>query len=99
MTDDDLAAKMADIRDRAEHDIDAIREMATSIREAEDRDVAMVISEAGRDVCPACRGFGAVERMDSGYMRRFGLREWDGCTRCGGNGGEIRGRGFVGRET
>jgi hypothetical protein len=28
MTDDDLAAKMADIRDRAEHDIDAIREMA-----------------------------------------------------------------------
>lgn len=46
--------------------------------------------------CRLCDGTGAVERMDSGYMRRFGLREWDGCKACGGEA-DRRGRGYVAR--
>jgi uncharacterized protein (TIGR02996 family) len=44
--------------------------------------------------CGTCQGTGAIERLDSGYMRRFGLRQWNGCKACGGEG-ERRGTGTL----
>lgn len=44
--------------------------------------------------CGKCNGYGKIERLDSGYMKRFGMREWDGCSDCGGDH-EKSGRGFV----
>ena len=37
------------------------------------------------DRCQACNGWGRIRRLDASYMRRFGLREWDGCEACGGD--------------
>lgn len=45
--------------------------------------------------CPRCEGFGRLERMDSGYMKKFGLREWDGCKYCGSTKPEESGRGYI----
>lgn len=51
--------------------------------------------EEGVYRCPQCNGHGATQRLDSGYMKKFGLREWDGCGRCGGDGNEIKGKGYL----
>ncbi len=47
-----------------------------------------------RTPCDHCDGHGAVERLDTGYMLRFGLRPWNGCRACGGQG-EVRGSGIA----
>lgn len=61
---------------------DAIRELSRRVLAAMTRE------------CPRCRGYGAIERLDSGHMRRFGLREWNGCQACGGSR-EVKGIGFT----
>lgn len=56
-----------------------------------------MVSARGFQWCTDCDGTGAIERLDSGYMKRFGLPEWDGCSACGGTTNE-RGYGYVRRE-
>jgi hypothetical protein len=58
-------------------------------------EVKAAIEAVGKVVCSKCAGLGMRERIDSGYMRRFGLRDWDGCDACGGNGNDRRGRGWL----
>lgn len=53
------------------------------------------VAAAGKKVCPACRGWGFTQKeLDGPIMRRFGLRDWDGCKTCGGSR-EVMGRGFI----
>jgi hypothetical protein len=59
-----------------------------------EEELRAAVHKAGYTWCGNCNGTGALERLDAGYMKRFGLQPWDGCTCCGGNK-ENRGRGFV----
>src|SRR4051812_9578316 len=58
------------------------------------QDMCKMIKHAGYILCRDCDGTGAIERLDSGYMRKFRLREWDGCINCNGSK-DIKGYGFV----
>jgi hypothetical protein len=74
-----------------------IQEMENTYKDYEDqRDGIFLINDVIR--CPKCDGFGKLERMDSGYMRKFGLREWDGCKTCGSTKPEEAGRGYIPKE-
>lgn len=53
-----------------------------------------IIKESGRTVCPKCDGCGAIRRLDGSIMRKFGLRDWNGCANCGGDR-ETPGKGFI----
>jgi hypothetical protein len=69
-------------------------EMERSYYEYEDKRDKLFQS-SGVIRCPKCQGFGKLERLDSGYMRKFGLREWDGCKTCGSTKPEEVGRGYI----
>lgn len=75
------------IEDRMNAEFDLVVEEANRLREQH-------LKNHGKKNCPKCSGHGAVEKMDAWAMIRFNLREWDGCTNCGGKG-EKRGTGYV----
>lgn len=102
MTDDQISM----LKDRLTADVEAvIRELENSLRKVShmiisklDYHVDRIFKDNGKTRCLRCQGTGAVERLDSGYMRKFGLREWDGCESCGGDGNEVKGKGFIDAE-
>lgn len=87
MTDLELSAALAEVGNSHEAKITKINGKIMSWSER-------LLKYAGKAWCEACDGTGALERLDSGYMRRFRLRERDGCKRCGGNSSDVKGRGF-----
>ncbi len=100
MNEDFLEFTIGEVRKAAREAVEALQKRLSQeaeqlLSQAETKADEM-LAAAGRIRCVVCSGHGAVERMDSGYMRRFGLREWNGCQNCGGDGNEKRGKGFVG---
>lgn len=83
----DCTRQLIDLRDKYEKDTDAATELLLTRIES-------FCKLQGVTVCPKCQGIGREMRLDAGYMRRFGLREWDGCPECGGDR-DIEGRGFL----
>jgi DnaJ-class molecular chaperone len=96
-TDEALVAEIRAVEDAAQKEIRRLEGKITSVSAQCTKDVNRIILAAGKAICPDCLGVGAVERLDGSYMRRFGLRDWEGCEKCGGKG-ETRGRGFVERH-
>lgn len=70
-----------------------LEETILTIKQETLKEINRLCLSENREMCQYCQGQGAVLRMDAGYMRKFGLRDWDGCPRCGGDG-EKRGRGY-----
>jgi hypothetical protein len=73
----------------------SLQGQAEKLFEAHRRRHDSILARHGRRRCPDCAGTGAIEKMDAGYMRRFGLREWNGCERCGSTRRDQRGCGHV----
>lgn len=90
--------RLKDARLRAEKILQGLQMQAEETVAALGFEIDSILSHHGKNRCPKCAGTGAVERLDSGYMRRFGLREWNGCVNCGGDGNERRGRGYVDKQ-
>lgn len=59
-----------------------------------DLEIKTLCEQAGKKVCDQCRGYGCSMRLDASYMRKFNLREWDGCKKCGGTS-NVKGNGYV----
>ena len=78
------------LQNRLQKEADDLTTMAES-------SIDELLASEGKMRCGRCGGHGAVERLDSGYMRRFDLREWNGCESCGGDGHEKKGCGFITR--
>lgn len=82
------------LRDAADREIEDLNRKAEKViadlRVYEDTH----LKAHGMKRCPDCDGTGAIQRLDAGYMRRFGLREWNGCEKCGGLI-EKRGKGYL----
>jgi hypothetical protein len=102
---DGMLVVMAKIDADAESEMDTVRgklaelqTMADAVVERKWKKLESLWAENGFTKCLHCNGFGKMERFDSGYMRRFQLREWNGCTKCGGNGNDVAGMGFVKKE-
>lgn len=95
MTDDALLEEIAAYRNRCQSEVAICHERIADLVEECERRIKKAIEESGRKLCPTCHGHGAIQRLDAGYMRRFGLREWNGCPDCGGDGHEVKGKGFV----
>lgn len=98
MDESELALAIDDARREAQDALESVsrqfEDHVERIRERRDARIRELVIAAGKLICPDCRGHGEVQRLDAGYMRRFGLREWDGCNRCGGYL-DRRGCGFV----
>jgi DnaJ-class molecular chaperone len=94
MTDEEVSAALETMRAEAKKRLAALRLDAEGVVNTHHREVDVFLRTQERRRCLRCDGTGGVERMDSGYMRRFGLREWDGCPDCGGDG-EKKGKGFL----
>jgi hypothetical protein len=90
-----ITSEIKSARDTAERCIRALQRQAEKVLAELDDDIDAILSRHGKKRCPKCDATGAVERLDSGHMRKFGLREWNGCDKCGGDGKEKRGRGYV----
>lgn len=85
-TDDLIRAMNEEIQRKHE---EALKAYETKLQE--------ILTSTGRVKCKECDGAGAIERLDSCYMHRFGLRTWDGCKACGGSN-DKRGFGFIRRR-
>ncbi len=98
MTDAELAAAVSKIRDDGQKRLDDLNAVMESRVDEIGKDVdwriTCLLKDSGRFKCPQCKGLGYVFRLDAGYMRRFGLRELDGCSTCGGEQ-EKKGMGFI----
>jgi hypothetical protein len=77
--------------------VDRLVQENQEVLEASLDQIKSAIRRAGRKPCPDCGMTGALGRIDAGYMKRFGLPEWDGCITCGGEIGYPgkKGRGFI----
>jgi len=91
----DLEKQMEKIRSECQELIHALEVKAQLTAEEAEKKLREAVARAGFHWCGNCNGTGAIERLDAGYMRRFGMREWNGCESCGGDGHEKRGKGFV----
>ncbi len=67
------------------------------VEEMFDQKLSKVFKKSGVTRCPDCQGRGRIRRPDSNIMRKFRMREWDGCKRCGGTR-ETKGRRFLTKE-
>jgi hypothetical protein len=95
MTDaETLTGRLKELEAACERQIVELQRQADALLENTRESAVRLIVVSGWQVCPGCCGYGARERLDAGFMRRFGLREWHGCAACGGSR-EVRGRGFV----
>lgn len=95
MTAEELSASLKDIEAVFDRKLASLQKNAQVLAEKYPQHIAEAIRVAGFVVCPECGGHGKKERLDSGIMRKFGLRQWDGCETCGGDGREFPGRGFI----
>lgn len=86
---------VGDAQWKAELDLQALQEKANAVLARMEEEIDSIFSRNGVTRCPKCAGTGALERLDAGYMKKFGLQEWDGCKNCGGDGKEQRGRGYL----
>lgn len=98
MSDDEVVAALADLRQSAALELEFLEDRGRRVLEELSASIDRILSASGRYRCMTCNGTGAIERPDASYMRRFGLRDWNGCLACGGDGGENRGRGFLNDE-
>lgn len=90
-----LDEKIEELQRATESRLDSLRRQAEDVVRGHRTLFDEILRSHGFSRCQKCDGTGAVERLDSGYMRRFGLREWDGCATCGSNSREERGRGYL----
>lgn len=98
MKNEDLFEILEKIRDKADAGIELLRRKSVEIVDKMQKEIDETIKINGKHKCLSCDGTGAVERLNSGYMRKFGLREWNGCLNCGGNGNDKRGFGFIDKK-
>lgn len=80
---------------RADKKLDSLRLESQKVVEQYEKDFDAILAKYGKTRCPMCSGTGAVARLDAGYMKRFGLREWNGCAVCGSANEEEKGRGYI----
>ena len=95
ITDDELLSELDSIRRTAEARLDGLRKRSVEVVDELYEDLIHSIKSAGRIPCDVCGTTGKVARLDAGVMRKFGMREWNGCKNCGGDGNEVSGRGFL----
>lgn len=96
MTEEELLSMfLKHARDQADVDLQKLQEQADLVLENLRAGEEALFARYGKKRCPKCNGTGAIQRLDAGYMRRFGLREWNGCSNCGSTDQEERGRGYV----
>ncbi len=95
MTDTELIQEIASIREWGNDEYTLLQKLARDLTAAIQEKVEKAITDSGKIICPQCNGFGKVQRLDSGIMQKFGLRDWDGCKKCGGDGSAVSGRGFI----
>ena len=91
-----LDETLRQMREQTAKTLAALQAQADRLVAESQADLRQLVADHGFAWCDACDGTGAVERPDAGHMRRFGLREWDGCRKCGG-GRETRGKGYLSR--
>lgn len=89
-----LDDELVSIRQRTKTLLERLETEAQRIVAEEEQALRRAMALDGFTWCTLCNGTGAIERLDSGYMRRFGLLEWEGCPECGGEG-EKRGKGYL----
>lgn len=89
-----LDNELRQIREAAEARLMALQARADEIVQTCQLNLRAAVLAAGFKWCKKCDGTGAIERLDSGYMKKFGLRPWNGCKACGG-GGETKGKGYL----
>jgi hypothetical protein len=90
-----LDSQIAEIRTTVEDALTQMREIAQNVVTKGEEGIDRLLADHGKARCVACNGTGAVERLDSGYRRWFGFTMWEGCKACGGDGADVRGKGYV----
>lgn len=98
LSDDLIINTIKQITRRSTEEEDAVISKATEkleeIHKSARELINSILKNNKKTRCPKCDGYGKIERLDSGYMRQFGLREWNGCTNCGGDINK-EGKGFI----
>lgn len=94
MSKEELSQLIDEIRGQWKAKVEELRRLADKAVADCEAEVQATIRAAGRMPCDRCEATGAVERLDSATMLKFGLRPWDGCGKCDG-GGVARGYGFI----
>jgi DnaJ-class molecular chaperone len=93
MSENRISSLVLNERVKCEWRLSALQEQATKAIVDSEKEIDGILANHGAVRCERCEGTGARERLDGSFMRRFGMRDWDGCEYCGGES-ETRGRGF-----
>lgn len=90
----DLDKKLIQIKKVTEGKLQQLQIEANDLVVEMDNNLRELVRQSGFIWCEKCDGIGKIGRFDAGYMKRFGLPEWDGCPKCGGDGWGNKGRGY-----